>query len=71
MEAIKACEELSTENPQFDYKVLKLYEDFEPEDFSSQFPYDKTLPQIVVDEEHIGGWSEFEPFIRCYKLVSP
>ena len=38
------------------YTVLKLGIDYEVEDFTSHFPYAKTVPQIYVDGKHIGGY---------------
>lgn len=66
-QAIAACEEVPTDFTGFEYEVVKLHTDFEPEDFSSHFPYAKTVPQIVVDGEHIGGWDDFRPIIEQYK----
>jgi glutaredoxin 3 len=38
------------------YTVLKLGIDYEVEDFTSHFPYAKTVPQIYLDGKHIGGY---------------
>jgi glutaredoxin 1 len=39
-----------------EYIVLKLGVDYEVEDFTSHFPYAKTVPQIYFNEKHIGGY---------------
>ena len=36
--------------------VLKLERDYEVEDFTARFPYAKTVPQIILDGKHIGGY---------------
>lgn len=38
--------------------VLKLDVDYTVEDFQAKFPYAKSVPQIIVDEEHIGGYQD-------------
>jgi len=65
-QAIAACEEIPISRD-FQYEIVKLYKDFEPEDFSGHFPYAKTVPQIVVDGKHVGGWDAFKPIIKQYK----
>tara|TARA_B110000211_G_scaffold211038_1_gene249574 strand:- start:31 stop:255 length:225 start_codon:yes stop_codon:yes gene_type:complete len=39
-----------------EYIVLKLGVDYEVEDFTSHFPYAKTVPQIYFNGNHIGGY---------------
>lgn len=38
--------------------VKKLGTDFEREDILETFPGARTFPQIIVDEEKIGGWDQ-------------
>ncbi len=50
-----AAESLCKEKGE-EYIVLKLGVDYEVEDFTSHFPYAKTVPQIYVNGNHIGGY---------------
>jgi glutaredoxin len=52
------CERLD-KSTDFSYEVVKLEVDYEVEDFTSHFPYATTVPQIVMDGKHIGGWEQF------------
>ena len=58
--AVKACMELADRKKGFKYKILKLNVDFEPEDFSNHFPFSNTVPQVVIDGKHLGGWAELK-----------
>jgi glutaredoxin len=44
-------------------KVLKLDVDYEVEDFNTHFPYAETVPQIILDGKHIGGYQEFKSLV--------
>ena len=52
----KAKSRLKKHNP----KILMLDEDFNREDFFSKFPNARTFPQIIINEEQVGGYSELE-----------
>ena len=54
----KAKMRLANENP----KIHILDRDYTREDFFKKFPTARTFPQIIVDGEKIGGYTEFEPF---------
>jgi glutaredoxin len=57
--AESACRHLERAVKDFSYEVVKLEVDYEVEDFTSHFPYATTVPQIVMDGKHIGGWDQF------------
>ena len=61
--AVKACDQLSDILDDFEYEVVKLGVDFEVEDFTNEFMYAKSLPQIKVDGRHVGGWSPFKEIV--------
>ena len=61
VQAERACKQLVLVDREFQYTVLKLEKDYEVEDFTARFPYAKTVPQVVVDGVHVGGWDEFKP----------
>jgi len=61
VQAERACKQLVLVDREFQYAVLKLGKDYEVEDFTARFPYAKTVPQIIVDDVHVGGWDDWKP----------
>ena len=47
------------------YKMLD--EDFTREELFETFPTARTFPQIIVDGEKIGGYTEFESLVEASK----
>ena len=43
--------------------VLKLDIDYTIEDFQSKFVYARSVPQIILDGEHIGGYQDLKNLI--------
>ena len=48
------------------YKMLD--EDFDREALMETFPGARTFPQIIVDDEKIGGFTEFKSLVDTKKL---
>ena len=48
----------------FVYKKYMLDEDFTREELVEKFPSARTFPQITIDGELIGGYTEFEAKVR-------
>ena len=48
-------------------KILKLDEDFNREQFFEVFPTAKTFPQIIINGEKIGGFTELEQWMAFNK----
>ena len=46
------------------YNKYMLNEDFTREELFEKFPTARTFPQITIDGESIGGYTEFEAFIK-------
>jgi glutaredoxin 3 len=46
------------------YNKYMLDEDFTREELFEKFPTARTFPQITIDDESIGGYTEFEAYIR-------
>ena len=46
------------------YNKYMLDEDFTREELFEKFPTARTFPQITIDDESIGGYTEFETYIR-------
>jgi glutaredoxin 3 len=44
--------------------VKKLGVDFDMEDLMEKFPTARTFPQIIVDDEAIGGYTEFAALVK-------
>lgn len=43
---------------QLDYTQMKLGQDLTREEFMNLFPDVKTMPFIIIDDEHVGGYNE-------------
>ena len=48
----------------FEYKKYMLDEDFTREEMFEKFPSARTFPQITINGELIGGYTEFEAKVR-------
>ena len=46
------------------YNKYMLDEDFTREELFEKFPTARTFPQITIDGESIGGYTEFEAYLR-------
>ena len=46
------------------YVVYKLGVDFDMQNLLEKFPTARTFPQIVIDGENIGGYTEFSQIIK-------
>ena len=40
-----------------------LDQDYTHEDFFTKFPNAKTFPQIIINNEHVGGYHELEKWL--------
>mgnify|MGYP001219005170 CR=1 FL=1 len=49
--------------------VYKLGVDYNREEFYSKFGNGSTFPQVITDEEYIGGCTETVKYLREQKLV--
>ena len=55
----KAKMRLQKHNP----KIHMLDQDYNRDDFFKKFPNAKTFPQIIINDEHIGGYHELEKWL--------
>lgn len=46
-----------------EYTEISIGEDITREEFFSLFPEARTVPQIILDEKHIGGFQELTKLI--------
>ena len=58
--AVHKAQAMIQERSDISYKVYKLGVDFYREKMMEKFPTARTFPQIVVNDENIGGWKEFQ-----------
>jgi glutaredoxin 3 len=56
----KAKIKLQKHNP----KIYMLDKDFSRDDFFKKFPNARTFPQIIINKEHIGGYSELKKWLE-------
>ena len=52
------------EREQYDTTVKKLNEDFTRDELLAPFPDAKSFPIVVVDGKTVGGFKEFDTFIK-------
>ena len=48
------------ERENYEYSYKQLDEDFTRDDFFAMFPMARTFPQIKIDSELVGGYTELE-----------
>lgn len=51
------CEQRGVE-----YSYLSLGEDYDADEFAEKFPTARTFPQIVVDDQTVGGFNELREY---------
>ena len=56
---LKAKKILSKFNP----KIVILDKDINREEFFKKFPVSNTVPQIIIDNNHIGGYEDLEKWL--------
>ena len=56
----KAKYKLQKHNP----KIFMLDKDYNREDFFKKFPNAKTFPQIIINNENIGGYAELTKWLE-------
>ena len=53
----------------FEYKKYMLDVDFSREELVEKFPSARTFPQITIDGELIGGYTEFEAKSKIRRII--
>jgi|TARA_B110000263_G_scaffold249770_1_gene268443 glutaredoxin 3 len=56
----KAKIRLQKHNP----KIHMLDQDYSREDFFKKFPNARTFPQIIINQEHVGGYAELKRWLE-------
>ena len=57
--AVHISQQIIQETSEHSYDKYMLDEDFTREELLEKFPHARTFPQIVIDGENIGGYSNF------------
>ena len=55
--------EENRELQKYDPNIQMLDQDYTREEFFTKFPNAKTFPQIVINNEHIGGYHDLEKWL--------
>jgi glutaredoxin 3 len=58
--AVRKAQAMIQETSEHTYSVKKLGVDFGREEMLETFPTARTFPQIKIDGQPIGGWTEFQ-----------
>ena len=57
------CDRAKIRLQKYSPKIHMLDEHYTREDFFKKFPSAKTFPQIIINNEHIGGYYELEKWL--------
>ena len=58
------CDKAKMRLRKYNPEVLMLDKDFNREDFFKTFPNARTFPQIIINENHVGGYSELKKWLE-------
>jgi glutaredoxin 3 len=62
------CDKTKIILQKYNPKVLMLDQDFDRESFFKKFPNARTFPQIKINQEHIGGYTELIKWLEKNSL---
>ena len=57
------CDRAKIKLQKYNPKIQMLDQDYTREEFFTKFPNAKTFPQIVINNEHIGGFRDLEKWL--------
>ena len=57
------CDKAKMRLAKYNPKIFMLDQDFTREEFFQKFPNAKTFPQIIINNEHVGGYHELEKWL--------
>ena len=58
------CEKAKIRLNKYIPTIRMLDQDYTKEDFFKKFPNAKTFPQIIINDEHIGGYFELKKWLE-------
>ena len=62
------CDRAKIKLQKYSPKIQMLDQDYTREEFFTKFPNAKTFPQIIINNEHIGGFHELEKWLTFNSL---
>ena len=60
------CEKAKIRLQMYNPKIKMLNEDYTREEFFKKFPNAKTFPQIIINNQNIGGYHELQKWFDAY-----
>ena len=57
------CLKVKNRLKKYNPRILLLGKDITREEFFKKFPRSKTVPQIIIDNNHIGGYEDLEKWL--------
>ena len=57
------CDRAKIKLQKYNPKIYMLDKDYTRKEFYTKFPNAKTFPQIIINNEHIGGFHELEKWL--------
>ena len=61
------CNKAKIKLKKYNPKINMLDQDYTSDEFFKKFPNAKTFPQIIIDNEKIGGYHELEKWLAFNK----
>ena len=58
------CEKAKIKLQKHNPKIFMLDKDYSRDDFFKKFPNARTFPQIIINEEYVGGYSELKNWLE-------
>ena len=58
------CDKAKMKLQKYKPKIYMLDKDYSRNDFFKKFPYAKTFPQIIINNEKVGGYQELEKWLE-------
>jgi glutaredoxin 3 len=58
------CDKAKITLQKYDPEIKMLEKDYTMDDFFKKFPSAKTFPQIIINSEHIGGYTELKKWLE-------
>ena len=57
------CDRAKIKLKKYNPRIYMLDQDYTREEFFTKFPNAKTFPQIIINNEHIGGYHELQKWL--------
>ena len=58
------CDKAKIKLQKYNPKIYMLDKDYNRDDFFKKFPHAKTFPQIIINNEQVGGYQELEKWLE-------